>query len=65
MGTELTITEDERKVCIDAAQLLWKLGVHHPQDAAVAFNFTKVVERLMVPAAPSAPAAQPEFKKVE
>jgi hypothetical protein len=64
MGAELTITEDERKVCVDAAQLLWKMGVHHPQDAAVAYNFTKVVERLMALAS-AAPAAQPEFKKVE
>jgi hypothetical protein len=62
MGTELAITEEERKTCVDAAQLIWRHGAHNPQDAVVAFNFTKLVERLMTADKAAAP---PEFKKVD
>ena len=41
------MNEDQLKTCIDAAKLLWKLGMHHPQDALIAYNFTKIVEELM------------------
>ncbi len=30
-------------------ELLWKKGTHHPQEAAIAFNFTKLVERAVAP----------------
>jgi hypothetical protein len=30
-----------------AVELIWRKGTHSPQEAAVAFNFTQLVERLV------------------
>jgi hypothetical protein len=30
-----------------AVELIWRKGTHNPQEAAIAFNFTQLVERLV------------------
>ena len=39
-------TED-KEILNAAVQLMWKKGTNHPQEAAIAFNFTKLVEKLL------------------
>lgn len=45
MAGELSTADKE--ILNGAVQLIWKKGTNHPQEAAIAFNFTKLVERLL------------------
>lgn len=62
---EFTISEDDKQTLRGTAELLWKKGAHHPQEAALAFKFTQFVERVLAPEVSERPVlpAQAEAKK--
>lgn len=45
------LTDAERQTLSQTVELVWKKGTNHPNEAAVAFNFTKLVEKIMQEAA--------------
>ena len=45
-------SEQDKQTLKNAVELLWKKGTHHPQEAAIAFEFTRLVERLLTPKPP-------------
>jgi hypothetical protein len=43
------LTDGDKELLRKSAELIWKRGVHNPDDAAVAFNFTEFVKRALTP----------------
>ena len=39
--------EKDKLVLKNAVELLWRKGVNHPNDAAIAYSFTQLVEKLL------------------
>lgn len=42
----MELSEQDKQDIAAATVLIWKLGVHNPDDAAVAFNLTQLAKRL-------------------
>jgi hypothetical protein len=51
----MEFTNEDRDTIKAACELIWKKGTHHPQEAAIAFKFTQLVERLIAPVPPKPP----------
>lgn len=41
------LSTEDKEILNGAVQLIWKKGTNHPQEAVIAFNFTKLVEKLL------------------
>jgi hypothetical protein len=41
------MTDQDLAALKGAVELIWRKGTHNPQEAAIAFNFTQLVERLV------------------
>jgi len=56
------LNEQDKGTLKATVELIWRKGTHNPQEAATAFNFTQLAERLVKEE--QAQDKKPEEKKV-
>ena len=58
----MDFSEQDKAVLIQAVELLWRKGIHNPQEAQIANALTKIAEKLMNPPV-AVPPQKPELIK--
>ena len=43
----MELSAEDKGILKGTVELVWRKGTNHPNEAAVAFNFTKLVEKLL------------------
>lgn len=43
----MDFNDKQKSVLRATVEMLWKKGAHHPQEAAIAFEFTQLVEQIV------------------